>query len=348
MNETVKSPAPQSTPLTTKAVVGRSALTIFAILCLLGITLIGNRANNSIDLQQRSAAPPVSPSAGAPPSAFASPTTMNPYTPEYAARETRDPLQVNPDQLLRELAGRNTPTGGLSTDIQPVPSYDPSPMPTASPPAPTATNVIGTLDMRAPAVSTPVSTEVVAENQLRPGDILRVQLSGAVSSDFPGAPWIGLITQDVPLPSGKIGIPAGSRIIGTVAVLNGPNQPIMSRMGLASSTIVLPNGTLLSPQGYITDADGSGAVAGRTRHHLVAQGAGIMGAAILGAGAAISTSDEPESTRSALDAEVARGAASQATPFATKFLNVQPTVTLAAGQSVSVVLTAPLEIPDAS
>lgn len=345
---TTAPPSAAPASLTTKTVVGRSAMMIAIAFGFIGLALLTNRKAPNIDLDQRREPAAVTAPAGASPSPFAGNTSINPYTPETANRPApRDPLALDPDQLLRELAGRDTPTAGHVPNVRPVPSYD---YDTPPPPAPSVavSNTIGSLDMRAPtAPITPAST-AVSGNALRPGDIIRVQLSGAVSSDFPGAPWMGLITQDVPFADGRVAIPAGSRIIGSVKALNGPNAVIMSRMGLASSTIVLPTGTLLSPQGYVVDADGTGAVAGRTRHHVIAQGAGVLGAAVLGAGAASVTSDAPTSTRSALEAEAASGAASQATPFAAKYLNVVPTVTLAAGQSVSVVLTAPLEIPDAS
>jgi type IV secretory pathway VirB10-like protein len=337
-------PSKESESLPRKELVKRSALGALVMIGFLILAVVGSR-KPAITLESPNQGMPSAAQTGASPGAFSGPTSRNPWTPEQTDRPQAPETDLSADQLLQALADQNTSTGRPNV----MPTADPyqSYAAPATPPQPIANNSIGTIDMRPPA---PPQAPTVSNGPrtLAPGVIVRIRLNGAISTDFPNSSWLGVVTQDVPVRDGSIGIPAGSQVLGTVSTFTGPNRVLQSRAPLAASTIILPNGTLVSPVGDITDADGTGAVAGRTNRHVLAQTGGVLGAAVLGAGAATATSNAPTSTQSALEADAAAGAAQQISPIATQYLNVQPTVTLAAGQTVSLLLTAPLEIPNAS
>lgn len=180
--------------------------------------------------------------------------------------------------------------------------------------------------------------------RLPAGTILDGALAQQVSSDYPGSPFIATITRPARLPSGEVAIPAGSKIIGSTALNEGPNAILQGRITLNSAKIVRPDGSEIALESRLLDAAGVGAVPGPTNRHVLAQAGGVLAYALIGASTAASTNNDPLSTGSQYQTEAVQGAGQQVAPVANRYLSVIPTVTPTAGTPVRIVLTDALSV----
>lgn len=178
-----------------------------------------------------------------------------------------------------------------------------------------------------------------AGDRLRPGTVLEAALVQTLSSDYPGTPWIGMLTRDAYLADGALALPKGSKVLGTTTEDEGPNAILQGRLALQANSIVRPDGVVIALEARALDAAGIGAVPGPTKRHLLAQTGGVLAYALIGAATLGTASGEPVSSQSDLQASAMVGAANQVTPLANRYLNVKPTVTPAAGTPIRIVLT---------
>lgn len=183
-----------------------------------------------------------------------------------------------------------------------------------------------------------------SSESLTAGTVLFATLDNAVSSDYPGAPWVATISRPARLKNGRVAIPSGSKVVGTTGRDDGPNQILQGRLVLSALKIVTPDGSELSLDARALDAAGIGAVPGPTDRHVLAQAGGVLAYALIGAATVGSTSSEPLSTRSELEGNAVQGAGQQVAPLANRYLSVQPTVVAQPGTALRFVLTDSLAV----
>lgn len=331
-------------PLTQKEKVRRGLIMLAAFFAFAFFAVLTMRQPAQLAGATSEQAPPP-PKAGASPDAFSRGAEANPYAPEYRGA-ARDPLAYNrapeldSDEVLRQLAsdGADEEARAAAANSAPNPHYPPD-YAEAAPSALPSTPLIGTIDL------TPAKTLSSAHNPQEngsgaaPGTLVRATLAHSVSSDYPGAPWIAMVNTDALRPDGSVAIRKGETIMGTIGTHDGPNAVLQSRLRLDATQIVGLDGVARPVRAAVLDAAGIAAIPGDTNRHLLAQGGGVLAAAVLGAAAASSTSGEPYSTSSEFSAQAAEGAAQQVSPAITKYLNVAPTITVAAGTPITLLLT---------
>lgn len=335
-------------PLTTKEKVRKILILLgvffgFAILAVLTL-------RQPVELAPVAARAEALPKAGASPDAFAKGAVANPYSPEYRDAappiRTRDSEQfgasdqaLDTDAILEQLrdAAEADQERAMHANAAPDSSY----VAQAPATAPAISNVqqIGTIELRSTASTAGVAPTETSDRQAAPGTLIRATLAHAVSSDFPGSPWMALVTADAVRPDGSIAVQMGETIMGTIAVHDGPNAVLQSRVTLTAMQIIGQDGTPRPIKAAVLDATGIAGIPGDTSHHVIAQGAGVTAAALLGASAAASTSGDPYSTQAGFQAQAAQGAAQQVQPAISKYLNVMPTTTVPAGTPLTLMLT---------
>ena len=331
--------------LTQKEKVSRALIMVAGFIALAITAAIGLRQPVEFGEKPSKNSPPP-PKSGASPDAFAARTERNPFQPEYRTDRDGDPLArapdpneaMDPDGLLREFARKHRDEEALAAAANDGPTTDYPMEPSSMPPPRAARRMIGTIDLTPPeAAGSPKDAD--AGGGATPGTLIRAALMHAVSSDYPGAPWMAIVTADAVLPTGETVVSAGETIMGTIGRHDGPNAVLQSRLPLLVAQVIAVDGRARPVRAAVLDSSGIAAIPGKTNRHITAQAGGVAAAAVLGASAASATTTDSFSTQSAFSAQAAQGAAQQVTPAVTKYLNVQPTVTLAAGTSITLVLT---------
>jgi hypothetical protein len=181
--------------------------------------------------------------------------------------------------------------------------------------------------------------------RLRPGTVIEATLTQELNSDFPGAPWKAQVDRDVMLADGRIGIAAGSLILGTAGSHTGPNAILQGRMPLNAEMIVRTDGVEIPLQVAVLDAAGMAAVPGPTDRHVVAQAGGVLAYALIGASGAATANSDPVSTDAQFRQQAVAGAGQQVSPLAQRYLQVQPTVRPPRATPMRLVLSAGLDLP---
>lgn len=332
-------------PLTQKEKVRRGLVLVgvFMALAIVAVLTLKQPAQIATG-PSANATPP--PKQGASPDAFSQAAEANPYAPEYRdpaqlprSRDGRAPV-LDPDEVLRSLASAGAAEEAAVAAANEAPDRHYPPEYGAPAPSPAAmTALIGTIELRPAASVSATSTVDAASDGAAPGTLIRATLTHSVSSDYPGAPWMAMVTADTYRPDGSVAIRMGEQIMGTIATHDGPNAVLQSRVPLVATQIVGLDGIPRPVRAAVLDAKGIAAIPGDTNRHVLAQGGGVVAAALLGASAATATSEDAYSTQSAFQAQAADGAAQQVSPAITKYLSVAPTITLAAGTPLTLLLT---------
>jgi type IV secretory pathway VirB10-like protein len=175
--------------------------------------------------------------------------------------------------------------------------------------------------------------------QLLPGTVIDITTSQATTTDYPGAPWIGVVTRPVLSRSGAVLVPQGAKLLGAVGANAGPNAVIANRTELTAQKLILPNGTVVALSATGLDAEGAAAITGTTDRHLLAQAGGVLAYALIGSAAYSTASTDPISARDQLTQQTAAQATQQAAPLAAKYLAVQPTNHVRPGTPIKIILT---------
>jgi len=187
-----------------------------------------------------------------------------------------------------------------------------------------------------------------AGNALPPGTIIEARSAMQISSDYPGSPCMARVTRATRFADGRVAVPVGTTILCAVREDDGPNQVLQGRVPLALTSLVLPDGAVVPlVDAAALDAGGIAAIPGKTKRHLLAQTAGVLAGAILGAAQLGAADTDALSARSSLESDAIAGAASQVGPAITRYLRVQPTVVPEIGTPVRIVLLQPLPLPQA-
>lgn len=183
---------------------------------------------------------------------------------------------------------------------------------------------------------------------LPPGTVIEARSAMQISSDYPGSPCMATVTRATRFRDGRVAVPTGTTILCSVRADDGPNQVLQGRVPLQLTSLILPSGDVVSlTDAAALDASGIAAIPGKTKRHLLAQTAGVLAGAVLGAAQLGAADSDPLSSQSSLESDAIAGAASQVAPAITRYLRVQPTVVPEIGTPVRIVLLQPLPIPQA-
>lgn len=188
------------------------------------------------------------------------------------------------------------------------------------------------------------STTADLGSTLPPGTIINGALSQSASSDSPDAPLLALVVRDVLHRDGRIAIPKGSRILASVKTHDGPNAAIYDRLTTSVDAIVLPDGRVLDLAAPGLDTTGVSGLEGDRNRHVIAQTAGVLAYALIGAANASATSSDPINTQDQMSRDAMSGAGQQVAPVANRYLSVQDTITSHVTTPITIILKEPLPL----
>lgn len=184
------------------------------------------------------------------------------------------------------------------------------------------------------------------EYVIQPGTIIITRLRQDVSSDYPGK-WLSTVARDVmDLKTDTVLIPRGTVVIGNAMPTRGPNEAIQRRLAMPALFAYRPDGKQIDLSNQQSmDYAGIAALEGGVDYHIAAQMLGIGAYALIGLGPSSTLSnDQAMSARDTATAEIASGIRTQAKPAAARYLAVVPTVNLAAGQEIGILITSELYV----
>nr|WP_012219840.1 TrbI/VirB10 family protein [Vibrio sp. 23023]ABX77028.1 Hypothetical conjugal transfer protein [Vibrio sp. 23023] len=155
-------------------------------------------------------------------------------------------------------------------------------------------------------------------------------------SDYAGT-FKGIVAQDIyDVNYQYVLIPKGSEVIMKSMKVSNVNEVIQERMGIMVQWIVLPNGTKIDmSKASGLDREGVGAIKDQVNRHLMAQFMGVAAYALLSS----STSYEGSGANNdnSYVGDIGNGVREQAKPLAKQYLNLRPTITIRAGQSMNII-----------
>ncbi|MDA8382978.1 MAG: hypothetical protein M0037_07970 [Betaproteobacteria bacterium] len=242
------------------------------------------------------------------------------------------------EQLQRTLAKLKSLQAALDLPSAPV-ATDSSTLPAAIRPValsreattPPAPDVVGHVAAQGAGTSDPGPSP--GEVLIPTGTVMSGILDMDLNSDFEGD-WRGMLVQDVyDIHRNYIILPKGTTIIGKTVLVGGPNSILQNRMALTVQWAVRPDGTRIDfRKTAALDAAGVAALRDQVNYHALAQLGGVAAYAVLGLGPAMSISDgAPMSSQDYATTQFTQGIRQQIQPFAARFLNIVPTITLRAG-----------------
>lgn len=179
--------------------------------------------------------------------------------------------------------------------------------------------------------------DIAGKMKLPIGTVIPAITAMKTISDYPGT-LKGIVTQDIYDTSYRyVLIPKGSDVIMKSVKASNINAPIQARMGIIVQWVILPNGDKIDfSKSAGLDRNGVPALKDKVSYHFLEQFLGVAAYAL------VSNQSSYQGTGANNDqsykGNVSDGLRKQLSPLVQRYLNLVPTITLDAGQSMNIVL----------
>ncbi|SKA04276.1 type IV secretion system protein VirB10 [Cetobacterium ceti] len=185
-------------------------------------------------------------------------------------------------------------------------------------------------------------TPTISKYTLKAGSILPVTMWAKVNSDNPGT-ILAITRENVydSLTGIKLLIPQGAKLLGQYSSDVAFGQ---ERVQVVFNRLTLPNGKSINLGSMIgSDLEGQSGLRDKVDTHMSRVVGSVLMSAILGAGGAITTSDNNNRNENDWQSQAGQGAGQQimavGNRYAEKVLNVQPTLTVRSGFRATILTT---------
>lgn len=179
--------------------------------------------------------------------------------------------------------------------------------------------------------------DIKGKMKLPVGTVIPAITAMKTVSDYAG-PMKGIITQDVYDPTYQyVLIPKGSEVVMKSVRISNVNEPISARMGLTVQWVVLPNGNRIDfSKSAGLDREGVAGLKDQVNYHFMAQFLGVAAYALVSNDTSYEGSGANQNQTYA--GNLGENVRKQFSPLAQKYLNLVPTITLKAGQSMNIIV----------